>query len=388
MKTVMEILFISLLVTVSVVKGDYGPITQPFTFYHPLQVDYVHKHKYQSFVQNIHSSESSSSLKKIHAVQGLENIQVGFENAQQPATFRSSSGSLLDQTKGLIQDAETIFKALENNTQAQIIFSYAFEPSDCLANADDAIELMEKSTNILVKNGPEIIYLDAIVSSLKDETNVTKLILASAKMIKIFDILLPRLSSKSTQLCITSPEQSVKDFKLLAHAMVDIKNNRHIETDQISRQLLESTSKIMSKVANFLKSLNKILSPEKICIPGKKKSSLVYASIENIMESLASLFDVLGFPEKTEDIRKQGDFVNKIVVSLYMLPYWQNLQLNLFQDAFSDIDELNATLECGEDDSYDNLALTLEDLAEIVQSVGVDALSEVLEIDLSFIEDA
>merc|ERR1712123_309972 len=185
-KPIMEIFSISLLVSVTIVMGDYGTSTQPYTIYHPLQLDNVHTHKHQSFVQNIHSSESSSSLKKIQAVQGLENLQVRFKNAQQPATFRSAPGSLLDQTKGLIQNAKTIFKALENNTQAQIIFSYAFEPSDCLANADDAIELMEKSTNILVKNGPEIIYIDAIISSLKDETNVTKLILASAKMIKIF----------------------------------------------------------------------------------------------------------------------------------------------------------------------------------------------------------
>ena len=58
-----------------------------------------------------------------------------------------------------------------------------------------------------------------------------------------------------------------------------------------------------------------------------------------------------------------------------------------FQDAFSDIDELKATLECGQNDSYGNLALTLEDLAEIVQSVGIEALSKQLGIDLNFIDE-
>ena len=57
-----------------------------------------------------------------------------------------------------------------------------------------------------------------------------------------------------------------------------------------------------------------------------------------------------------------------------------------FQDAFSDIDELNATLECGQNDSYGNLALTLEDLAEIVQSVGIEALAKQLGIELDFID--
>ena len=58
-----------------------------------------------------------------------------------------------------------------------------------------------------------------------------------------------------------------------------------------------------------------------------------------------------------------------------------------FQVAFHDIDELNSPLECGANGAYGNLALTLDDLAEIVHSVGIEALSKELGMDLDFIDE-
>eukprot|EP00091_Calanus_sinicus_P018762 TRINITY_DN4398_c0_g1_i1.p1 TRINITY_DN4398_c0_g1~~TRINITY_DN4398_c0_g1_i1.p1 ORF type:complete len:230 (+),score=70.59 TRINITY_DN4398_c0_g1_i1:515-1204(+) len=228
---------------------------------------------------------------------------------------------------------------------------------------------MEESAKLVKQNGPEILYLDALADSLESEKNITTIILVSAKMIRIVDDLLPKLAVKSSDFCISSPEDTVKDFKKLSYAMIRIKNHRDIPTDDISRQLLESSSKIMSEVAKFLETLNKSLSSEKLCEDGKRKGSVVYNSIDNIMESLAIMFDALGFEEKSKDVRKQGDFVKKIV------------------NAFNDIDELKDTIECGKNDSYKNLALTLEDLAEIVQSVGIEKLATELGIDLSFINE-
>ena len=58
-----------------------------------------------------------------------------------------------------------------------------------------------------------------------------------------------------------------------------------------------------------------------------------------------------------------------------------------FQDAFRNTDELNSSLECGANGAYENLALTLDDLAEIVHSVGIEALSKELGIDLDFLNE-
>lgn len=367
----MTTLLTALIICFSTVKCEYG---QPFTAFHPAQQDYVQKQHHPGFGQSNHpliQGQVDLNIKPVLRRRpqndfGLPERQL---NILEQPSFPFNSGNLLEQATAHVESAKSIFKALGNDTQANQILEHVFETSDCLDNVQDAIELMEESLKLINENGPEILYLDALADSLEDETNITTIILASAKMIRIFDDLLPKLSIKSSNLCISSPKDSVKAFKRLAHAMIDLKNNRNLPTDDISRQLLDRSSKIMSEVAKFLETLNKSLSSENLCEDGKRKGFAVYNSIENIMGTLASLFKVLGYEDQSKDIRKQGDFVKKIV------------------NAFSDIDELKDTLECGKTDSFSNLALTLEDLAEIVQSVGIEALSKELGIDLNFIDE-
>ena len=60
------------------------------------------------------------------------------------------------------------------------------------------------------------------------------------------------------------------------------------------------------------------------------------------------------------------------------------LNINLFQDTFEDLD-IETSLECGSSGSYAALAKTLDDLAGIVEEVGIEKLSKELGIDLDFI---
>ena len=72
----------------------------------------------------------------------------------------------------------------------------------------------------------------------------------------------------------------------------------------------------MIETTEFLKTMNNNLKAfETICRSGTKDHAAIYDTIINIMDSLASLFGVLGFEEKEADIQKQGAFIRKIVVS-------------------------------------------------------------------------
>ena len=232
-----------------------------------------------------------------------------------------SAGNIVEQTNAFANNAKTLFKLLENNDKATQIIDLVFETSDCLGNIKDVIELMDETVNLVEANGPEIVYLEAIVDSLENEKNVTKQILASAKMLRLLEELTPKLSANSPKLCISSPEDSINAFRNLGHALIDIKNHRHIETDAISRKLLDSSSKIMTETAKFLVILNKSLEHFRTnCQNHQMKDSAVYDSIGDIMESLAALFDVFGaglvLDEKSKAIRKQAKFVKQIAVSL------------------------------------------------------------------------
>ena len=57
----------------------------------------------------------------------------------------------------------------------------------------------------------------------------------------------------------------------------------------------------------------------------------------------------------------------------------------ILQEVFEDLEDLDTELECGFGGSYSGLAQTLDDLAEIVESVGIEKLSKELGLDLDFI---
>merc|ERR1739838_882336 len=85
------------------------------------------------------------------------------------------------------------------------------------------------------------------------------------------------------------------------------------------------------------------------------------------MTDLADLFGVLGGIRDAAEIRKQGHFTKKVVANINKL---------------GDLDL--GTLECDTPGSFKVAAITLDDLAGIIEDVGIEKLAEQLGLDLDF----
>ena len=228
-----------------------------------------------------------------------------------------SNGNLVEKTKAMVHSAKRLFEFLENNEQAQISIAEVFDSSDCLRNVTDVIALMDETYRLVQENAPEIVYLEALIESLKNERDINVLILASSKMLRALGHIMPALSNPSPKLCITNPEDSVRAFKSLAHGMIDIRNHREIEVDETARQLLEFSSKVMYDTGKFIFKMNKSLKNfKKSCQNHQMKDVAVYNTIVDIMDSLADLFNDLNLEEKSNAIKGHIEFVKRIVVSL------------------------------------------------------------------------
>jgi len=278
------------------------------------------------------------------------------------------SGNVVEDTKEFVKSAKALFKFLSWSKEAQLTFNIVFETSECLKNVEDVIELMDETVKLIEQNAPEILYLEAIVENLKDVRDVNKQISESAKMLRALGHLIPALSNSSPRLCISSTEDSIRSFKSLAHALIDIRNHRDITLDDTVIHHLEFSSKVMSDTAAFLIKLQKSLRHfKKKCENNKRKDAAVYDTIADIMDSLADLFHALGFEDKVAAIKKQILFVKRIT------------------RPFEDLNEL-ATLEtwltCDfEHGSYEQLAQTLDDIEDLIKNVGLQKISEDLGID-------
>merc|ERR1712106_99995 len=279
-----------------------------------------------------------------------------------------SNGNLVEQTKAFVDSAKNLFEFLEHSEQAQLTFVAVFDSSDCLGNVTDVIALMDEIVKLVEKNAPEIIYLEALIESLKNERDIDVLILASSKMLRALGHIMPALSNPSPKLCITNPEDSVRAFKSMSHAMIDIRNHREIEVDETARQLLEFSSKVMYDTGKFLFKMNKSLkSFRHSCQNNQMKDVAVYNTIVDIMESLADLFNVLDMDDKSNAIKEQIEFVKRIVRPFNNLDSIANLDI-----------ALDCDFQSG---SYEELAQTLDDLGSIIKDVGIETLAKDLGID-------
>jgi len=286
------------------------------------------------------------------------------------SSFVPSTGNVVEKSKALAESAKSLFRSLQNITLVPELFERVFDLNGCLGSLEDAVKLMDLSNKLISRNAPEIIYLEAIVDNLMHEKNVTKLLRASAKMLRVLEDLIPRLSEadESSGICITNPKDSVDDFKALAQLMRNVINHRDIFLPEQQRLIIEESIKIMKDVGEFLVRMNKSLEFFRtLCENDNTKEIAVYNSIGDIMEDLAALFRVLGDEEKAKNIMVSSDFIKNIV------------------DSFRNVEELSSTLECGVNGGYENLALTLDDLAEIVQSVGIHALAKEIGVNIDFI---
>jgi len=369
---------IGAIVTLSFLSGQ----CQSFTSFHPSQSELVHApsgHHHspevasrpESFREEARSPREFIRQPKdnIGSSQFLDSpgqVQRGGSLDRFPQFVQT--GNLVQQTKAFVDASKDLFKFLEGNEQAQLTFDIVFETSDCLGNVEDVIDLMDETVRLVEYNAPEIIYVEALVDNLKFEKDINKQISGSAKMLRALGHIIPSLSNASSRICLSSPEDSIRSFKALAHALIAIRNHRDIIIDDIVRQHLEFSSQVMSDTATFLIQMNKVLTLSKIkCENHKMKDSVVYDTIADIMEILADFFQVLGFEDKVAAIKRQIIFVKRI-----SRPF----------DDLKELADLNTSLTCDfEHGSYEELALALEDIGELIKSVGLKKLSSDLGID-------
>merc|ERR1711892_702857 len=390
----MVIIFLLLGFTLSFIQSQ-------FTAFHPVQVEFVHAkdgsfHKTSPVQGNpinpinprlafgnqeppkfpVPTGLPLSFLQKVKIASPVQenpiNPRLAFGN-QEPQRFSVptglplSTGNIVEQSEAASENVKSLLIFLGNITIVPEVFSHFFRSNGCLENIQDAAELMDNSYELVAKNAPEIIYLEAIIENLMHEKNITKLLRVSSKMLRLFEDLIPKLPVKIEKRCFSSLKDSAADFKGLAHLLIDVLNHREINLPEESRQLIQRRTKTMSATSKFLVIINKALAIfESLCNHKQSRYTAANKSLGKVMKTLAALYEVLGSESKSKDVMRQGDIIMRILVS------------------FRDSDELKFKLICGANGAYEELAITLDDLAEIVQSVGLKALSPELGVDLEF----
>jgi len=379
----MAIAFLSLMVILASVEGG----RKPFTAFRKHQVDLVHgsgfagsrysRQTFKPFTTYTRYSQYTPASTASTRYQPLSQSFIkdfgladtgrrNFVRGQEPSN-RFTSGNIVQNAKAQAEETIRILKAFEGSEIAAEYIEPTFATSDCLNNLEDVTALVQAGTDLIVDNGPELIYLEALVKSLKGQTDVVKLTKATAKMLRALDGLGPALAAGASDLCISSPEASIKGFQDLADVLEALSQNNDINMPQRSRELLKISAEIMDQTAEFLETQNNALETFRTeCEAGNESQIAIYDSTRAILDSLAKLYEVMGFEDRSVDLKKQSDFIKK------------------FGDSYSELDRLGIEIDCSLVGDYKSLAQILEDLVVIIDSVGLEKLSEELGINFDF----
>jgi len=267
--------------------------------------------------------------------------------------------NVVKETRQAADNAKQILEALKDDS---ISSPYTYEilaSSDCMENINDALYAVEASAQLVESVEPELLYLAGKFKQLENEADVLKQTKASAKILLVLGDLVPALtSSRISTKCDGSPETRIAALTDLANVLDLIANDTNVN---IPREAIQFSAKQTSQLATFLTKLVNIDTPEDLC-QREDYQTVIYDTIENIMTELAEYM-----AEYSEE--RAADITAKAAQ---------------FRELAASFEQLGLEQPCGSFDSYASLASALDDLAIIMEEVGLDTLAEELDLSLDF----
>merc|ERR1739838_156875 len=281
-----------------------------------------------------------------------------------------SGGDIIKETRTQAESLKTTLKYLASSTGPAEILNRIINDKNnvCLNSVEEAIEAVEASTKLVENAAPEIKQLIESIKIFEKLTDTTTVVRESADILRLLEVLLPKLAPASPSVCEASNAEAFGSLRSLAVLVDELSSTTDFYMTSRTRQELKRSAKIISGVTTFITQLNKSFSKfEQFCTSDKEYNIEAITAIGEMMTGLADLFGVLGGLSDAEEIRKQGDFIKKVVSSIKKL---------------GDLDL--GTLECDTPGSFKVAADSLDDLAGIIEEVGIEKLAEQLGLDLDF----
>jgi len=301
-----------------------------------------------------------------HQVHGSRVSSSGetFASDRDSAFSPNFSGNIIEQTRAQAEITKKTLRSIAENKEAAQYIDNVIEKNICINNLEDAIEAIEEAAKLVENNGDEILDLAKTVESLENEKDIPQLVRSSANVLRKLSKLVHNLAEQPYKVCNANSETTIDSLSSLAKLVEDISHDDDIPLEYGDKLQLKSASKLLSEMSAFLGQLNKSLTAfNGLCVEGKDYNTELLKTIGDIMTNMAALFDSRGSVGKATGLKNSGSFVKQIEAAFHGL-------------------DIEFELDCG---SISGLAQTMDELAEVVESIGVKKLSKELGVNLNFI---
>ena len=362
------------------------PVARP-TFAYPAVVAPVHpatRYQYKTPSYKAPASVPAPVFKSA-ALQPFNSLQSVFRQAAPAPAFSSSEttnfladfnrkgNNILDadivrKTRQAAENAKTLLTSLKNNATYAPLVVKALESSNCLDNIDDAIAAVEASAKMVEDIAPTF-------QAMRGQRDILVLTRSSAAMLRRLDSIMPRLDRYPLNLGCAAPAAGqpgqLSDLdSLLQQFATFIPASSNIRPARFSA-LISQTQAFLAKV----KRSTARLQDGQLCARGDFQNT-IFTTVEEIMTDLSEFLTSVN-ADQSGSVRSQS------------AQFQQKFQ-QMFQQVAAGLNTAGLQQSCslGTTDistaPLSTLAQTLDDLAVIIEDVGVETLSQELGFDLDF----
>merc|ERR1719209_2922415 len=182
----------------------------------------------------------------------------GFIGVSSYSSLPRSSSDIVQQTRTQADSLKNTLRTLINIPGSHRIVKRIINDVDnvCLNSIEEAIEAVETSARILETAGSDIKKLIKTVETFQTITDTPTAVRESANILRLLEVLIPKLAPANPEVCQATNAQTFGSLRSLAALVNELASSTDFYMTPQTRTELQTSSKIISGVTNFLVRLN------------------------------------------------------------------------------------------------------------------------------------
>merc|ERR1712115_5099 len=278
---------------------------------------------------------------------------------------RQESKDVFEETRSQANMVKSTLKKLAANNKASKYMKRIFIAGDCLQDVEEAIDAIEQGVTIIESAEPELRKLISSVSSIDNTTDLADVTRTSAQLLRQMETVLPKLAPPRNDVCGSSFNTASKTMEAVGNILKAISDDETLELSKLTQLELQISKVIVDSINTFLGELRDIFADLKTeCTSHRGYNVRSFGAIGKMLEGLADLFKNLGDTPTSKKIREKVNLTKKISATIETFP------------------EINfEKLDCNAPGDFETSATLLEDLANIIEEVGLEKLQKQLGVE-------
>merc|ERR1719516_246774 len=326
--------------------------------------------------QNSYGSSIYNGRRTSFGNSGYRNL--GFGRSDTPSVLISSGGSddIIEQTRDLANTVKSTLRKLAKDPKSAVYVNKIINDKNnvCIQDLDEAIAEIEYGTQLVESAGDDIKKLVYKVENLQklSKPDPADVVREVGNVFRIIEPLVDNLSPDSRFICQgkATPQQAFDSLKNIAFMFNDLSADTQFDFTSNTRRQLKKSADADGAVTKFLEKLSRNFSNLKqICTSDKQYNLNSLSAVGETMDDLTEVFTTLGDSRNAQRIGKGKAFANKVVREL------------------TKIGEVGlGDLDCSRPGDFSVAADTMDDVATLIDEVGLEQLQKQLGVDLSLLD--